>query len=259
MHASKAEMSARLSADLYALTHRGTPGDTAFYARACAGARSVLELGSGYGRMLAVLARAGRVVVGLELDAALLARAKRNLQRLALAKRRSLRVLPGDMRHFELERRFECAVLPYNGLYCLLTQRDALACFRAVRAALEPGGRFVFDVWNAEAFHRESASGASADDPEPVVTVRHAARTWDVFERSRVRRSLQRLNVTYDYVPREGGTPIRISIAQRYYRAAELAELLARAGFAVEHRYGDFSGTRFTPRSEQLIVVARAI
>ena len=252
-------MSARLCADLYALTHRGTPGDTAFYARACANAQSVLELGSGYGRMVSRLARAGRVVVGLELDPQLLAAAKRNVQRLALAKRRSLRWVQGDMRHFELGRRFECALLPYNALYCLLTKRDALACFRAARAALEPGGRFAFDVWNAEAFHRAAISGSSADDPEPIVTVRHAGRTWDVFERSRIRPSLQRLNVTYDYVPREGGTPIRISIAQRYYRAAELAELLDRAGFVVEHRYGDFSGQRFTPRSGQLIVVARAV
>ena len=252
-------MTAKLSADLYALTHRGTPGDLAFYARACAGARSVLELGSGYGRMLSTLARVGRLVVGLERDAQLLAAAKRNVHRLALAKRRSLRLVQGDMRRFELVQRFDYALLPYNGLYCLLTKRDALSCFRAVRAALEPNGKFVFDVWNAEGFHREQALHASMDDPEPIVTLRHAARTWDVFERSRIRRSLQRLNVTYDYLPREAGSPVRIAIAQRYYRAPELDELLERAGFVVQQRYGDFSGKRFTARSAQLIVVARAI
>jgi SAM-dependent methyltransferase len=250
---------ARLEADLYALTHRGTPGDIAFYTRACAGARSVLELGAGYGRLLVRLAQARRAVTGLDLDPELLARAKRGMQKLPLGKQRAIRLVQGDMRRFELGRRFDRVLLPYNGLYCLLTKRDALACFRAARAALEPGGIFAFDVWNAAGFHRAGAFFTSTDDPAPIVTLRHAGRTWDVFERSRVRRAAQRLDVTYDYVPREKGGTCRISIAQRYYRAPELAELLDRAGFVVERRYGDFSEARFTPRSEQLIVVARAV
>jgi SAM-dependent methyltransferase len=250
---------ARLAADLYALTHRGTHGDAAFYARVCAGAHSVLELGAGYGRLLSVLARPRRAVTGLDLDLELLAAAKRAARKLPIAKRHAIRLVQGDMRRFELDRRFDCVILPYNGLYCLLTKRDALACFRAARAALESGGTFTFDVWNAAQFHREAASLANADDPEPIVTLRHAGRTWDVFERSRARRAAQRLDVTYDYVARENGAACRISIPQRYYLAAELGELLRHADFVVEHRYGDFSGARFTPRSEQLIVVARAV
>ena len=206
---------ARLEADLYALTHRGTPGDIAFYTRVCAGAESVLELGVGYGRLASRLAQPRRTVTGLDLDPELLARANRGMQKLPLGKRRAIRLVRGDMRRFELDRRFDCVLLPYNGLYCLLTKRDALACFRAARAALEPGGTFVFDVWNAEEFHRAAAFAASADDATPIVTLRHAGRTWDVFERSSVRRVAQRLDVTYDYVPREKGETRRISIAQR--------------------------------------------
>ena len=55
-----------LSAELYALTHRGTAGDVGFYRRACAGASSVLELGCGSGRLLKRLARPGRQLVGLD-------------------------------------------------------------------------------------------------------------------------------------------------------------------------------------------------
>jgi SAM-dependent methyltransferase len=249
---------ARLKAELYALTHRGTAGDAAFYSCTCEGATSVLELGCGYGRIIAKLLQSRRSVVGLDSDAELLAAAKRNVRKLSAAKQRSVRLLPGDMRHFELGRRFDCALLPYNGLYCLLQKRDVLSCFRSVRAALEPKGRFVFDVWNAAGFQRAAAANASAGDSEPIVTLRHARRTWDVFERTRVRRAAQRLDVTYDYVPREGGAPVRIPIAQRYYLASELGELLGRAGFVVERRYGDFSGSRFTPSSPQLLVVARA-
>jgi SAM-dependent methyltransferase len=247
-----------VTAELYALTHRGNPGDVAFYSDVCRGANSVLELGSGSGRLLTALSSAKRRLVGLELDPELLLLAKRNLRDLPPSKRKSARVLQADMRNFELTERFERVLLPYNALYCLLGKRDALACFRAARRALELGGKLVLDVWNAEPFHLNAAD-AGADDPEPVATLQHAERTWDVFERSRVRRAQQRLDVSYTYLPREGGRALEIPIAQRYFLPAEISELLLRAGFAIEARYGDFAGRRFSARSAQLVVLARAL
>ena len=248
-----------MNAELYALTHRGNAGDAVFYRELCRGAKRVLELGCGSGRLLLALAAAKREFVGLELDPELLALAKRNLRALPPSKRKSVRVVRADMRDFSLSKRFDRVLLPYNALYCLLSKRAALACFRAARRALQPGGILALDVWNAEPFARSSArDDAAPDDGEPVVTLRHGGRTWDVFEQSRVRRAQQRLDVSYTYLPREGGAAYRIPIAQRYYRPAEVLELLERAGFEIEARYGDFSGRRFNPRSAQLIVLARA-
>lgn len=247
-----------MNAELYALTHRGNPGDIEFYRAVCRGASSVLELGSGSGRLLSALAADQRRLVGLELDPSLLALAKRNLRVLPLAKRKLLKVVHADMRNFALPERFERVLMPYNALYCLLSKRAALACFRAAQRALTPGGVLALDVWNAEPFHRDSAR-AGADDLEPIVSLNHARRTWDVFESSRVRRAQQRLDVSYTYLPRGGGVSYQIPIAQRYFLSAEISELLERAGFAVEARYGDFSRRRFGARSPQLVVLARAL
>ena len=246
-----------VSAQLYALTHRGNRGDLEFYQRTCRGARSVLELGSGYGRVLLALASAERRVVGLERDPEFLALARRNLRQLSPKKRQSVRLVSGDLRDFRLAERFERVFLPYNALYCLLSQRDALSCFRSVHRALKPGGVFAFDVWNAAAFN--SAPFALRDDDEPIVSLSHGSRTWDVFERSRLRRARKRLDVTYQYRPREGGVVHRIDIPQRYYLAAEVDDLLERAGFALQARYGNFSGGRFAARSAQQIVLARPL
>jgi len=247
-----------VKAELYALTHRGNPGDIAFYGDVCRGANSVLELGSGSGRLLLALSSPKRQLVGLELQPELLGLAQRNLRAMPASKRKSVRVLRADMRSFTLPQCFERVLLPYNALYCLLGKRAALACFRAARRALVPGGLLALDVWNAEPFHRSPAR-SGADDSEPVVSFSHAGRTWDVFEHSRVRRAQQRLDVSYVYVPREGGVTYRIPIAQRYFLADEISQLLERAGFAVEARHGDFSRRRFSARSAQLIVLARAI
>jgi len=247
-----------VKAELYALTHRGNPGDVAFYREVCRGSKSVLELGSGAGRLLTALASSARELVGLELDPQLLDLARQNCRALPPAKRKSLRIVAADMRDFELPRRFERVLIPYNTLYCLLGRREALACFRAVRRALVPGGTLAFDVWNAEPF-RQHAAGSDADVHEPIVSFRHARRTWDVFERSRFRRSRQRLDVTYSYVPREGGATYQIPIAQRYFLASELSQLLSRTGFVVRARYGDFSRSPFRARSPHLIVLAHAL
>jgi len=247
---------ARISAELYALTHRGNPGDAELYLRRARGAKRVLELGCGYGRLLAKLAHPERELTGLEIDPAMLALARRKLADLPDNRRANVRLVRSDMRSFTLKTRYDCVFLPYNALYCLLSQRDALACFRSARAVLEPDGELVLDVWNAAPFHDERRT--SGDDHEPIAIIEYAGEQWSVFEHSRVRRASQRIHVSYEYVPRSGGRALHIDIPQRYYLAPQLCSLLGRAGFTITARYGDFSERRYTERSPQLILVARA-
>ena len=248
-----------LQAELYALTHRGNPGDASFYAAACAGAASVLELGVGYGRLLPALAGASRSVVGLDREPALLAAARRALKALPVAQRRRVTLVRGEMQSFDLGRKFERIVLPYNGLYCLQSSRALLACLRSVRAHLAPGGEFLFDIWAADRFHRESDSAAFRDDETPILRICRGNQHWDVFEASRLRKPQQRLDVLYSYVAESRRPPVSIEIEQRYLLSSELFELLTRAGLEACATYGGFAGQRFSKRSEELVVRARAL
>jgi SAM-dependent methyltransferase len=247
-----------LEAELYALTHRGNPGDGEFYARQCAGVGSVLELGTGYGRLLPALLGAAREVVGLDREQSLLRAARRHLR----GARGKLSLLQADMQSFALGRRFDRIVLPYNALYCLLGRHALLSCFRSVREHLTPGGAFCFDVWAADPFqHRarlRALRAAHRDEPGAIVSLAHRGQVWDVFERSRLRSAAQRLDVTYTYFSRQRGTRVEIPIAQRYATSGELEELLARAGLRLRARWGGFSGQRFGPRSELFVAVACA-
>lgn len=246
-----------MRAELYALTHRGNAGDSAFYRELCRGAARILELGSGSGRLLAALAGPRRRVVGLERDPELLRLARRTLHDLKPSTRASVHFWAGDMRNFESKARFERVLLPYNALYCLLSQRDALHCFRAAHRALDSGGLFALDVWNAASFHHAELARGPENWDTPIASVAHAGRSFDVYEQLRIRRREQRLLATYHYVPREFGDTIRIPIAQRYFLAAEVEALLLRAGFEISGRFGSFARTRYSSRSAHLIVVAR--
>jgi SAM-dependent methyltransferase len=237
------------SAELYALTHRGNAGDVVFYRRACRGVGSVLELGCGSGRMLAGLTRPGQTLVGLDLDAGLLAIARKSLGRRA-------RLVRGDMRDFELGERFERVLIPYSGFYCLLTRRDALACLRAARRHLTDDGKLIFDAYAADAFHR--AEGPTGEELDWLAAIELQGRVYDLFERSRWQRGRQRLDVTYVYRDRRSSRVVELPLPQRYWLASQLRELLSAAGLELEAVHGDFRGHRYSPaRSELMVVTAR--
>ena len=246
-----------LEAELYALTHRGNVGDAEFYARQCAGVGSVLELGTGYGRLLPALLSAAREVVGLDREATLLRAARRSLRSLPAARRAAVQLVQGDMEEFALGTKFDRIVLPYNALYCLLGRRALSNCFRCVRAHLAPGGKFVFDVWAADPFQRRARLRAQReahrDEDGAIVSISHRGQVWDVFEHSRLRSATQRLDVTYTYVSRERGTRVEIPIEQRYATTLELEELLAIAGLQLRAQHGGFSQQPYGPRSELLV------
>ena len=239
-------------AELYARTHRGNAGDVAFYERVCRGAQSVLELGCGYGRMLLALAQPGRELFGLELDPSLRRLGRAAVRTLPESHRARVRIVPGDMQSFALSRCFARVILPYNGLYCLLSARDVERCFRSVRSALTPDGAFAFDVWNADGL--EAHGLASAREDEAVMRVEQGGRVWSVFEHCRPGRSARRLDVTYTYES-EGVSRSQV-VRQRYYESAEIERLLDQCGFRVRSKYGSFRGGRFSERSTRLVIVA---
>lgn len=251
----------KLEAELYALTHRGHRGDVEHYVRECAGASRVLELGTGYGRLLGPLAAVAGQMVGLDREPALLAAARRSLRGKARPGSASrVRLVQGDFTSFELPPGFDRIVLPYNALYCLLGRRALASCFARVRAHLAADGQFLFDVWCADAFQRSVRSAARRarhrDDGAALVALHHRGQMWEVFEQTRLRSARQRLDVLYTYVPRHHGARVQIRIEQRYAPWAELAALLAEAGLRVRAKYGGFARERWSPRSEHLVVIA---
>ncbi len=236
-----------------------------FYAKACARAQRILELGTGYGRLIPNLLSAEtrrplRAVIGLDRDSSLLAAAKRAVAQLSPGLQRRVRLLRGDMRDFDLGQKFDRIILPYNGLYCLLNRRDILRCLACVERHLAPGGEFIFVVWAADRFHRDVRSSVKSrghhDDLDPVVSFAHRSQVWDVFEKSRLRSRVQRLDVIYTYLSREQGTRITIPIEQRYAPSSELIELITNSGLQVKSIYGDFLMNRFTRNSPHVVTRA---
>ena len=127
----------------------GVRPDIAFYVAAAEEfGGPVLELGCGTGRVLLPTARAGLSIVGLDRSAAMLDICRGKLAGEAEAVRQRATLLAGDMRSFDLGRRFALVTIPFRPFQHLLTVADQLACLDCIRQHLAPGGTLVFDVFN---------------------------------------------------------------------------------------------------------------
>jgi SAM-dependent methyltransferase len=252
-------------AELYELVHRGTPGDLAFYRRACSGSERVLELGCGYGRVLQALADLGPSLVGLERDPELLALAEARCSQLPREQAARIELVLGDMRSFDLSagadardgRRFDRILIPHSGIYCLLSEEECLECLRCVARHLKPGARLILDAYLADRFHQTAEPADHTDERlDPVVSVEHRGIAYDVLERSCWNREAQRLDVTYEYLPRAGGEILQGCVAHRYLLCEELPGLLERAGLQLVSMAGDWNGGPIDPDGEFYVAVA---
>jgi len=242
--------------DLFALIHRGTAGDLAYYRELCRGTAAVLELGCGYGRLIPELAATGTHYHGLELDPALLRLARRARAKLSPQQRARVTLRAGDMRDFRFSRRFDRVLLPHSTLYCLPNDRSVLACLRRARAHLAEGGRLVLDAYVADDFHhRLDPSELTGKQREYLTRVESRTGSYLVFERTRWSKGKQRFVVTYEHES-ERGKLVTGTVEHRYLLRAQLEALVARAGFTRTKWFGNFRGGRLGTRSEQFVLHA---
>lgn len=249
-------MAAPTAAELYAALHTGTPGDTAFYVGVCDGASSVLELGCGYGRMLAALHGPGRRLVGIDHDPGLLALARGTLDPAIRGGR--IRLHAADMRTFSLGERFERVILPHTGLYCLMNEGDLDACLSGVREHLADGGRFVLDAWAADDFHASSdPADLNEDEATPLPDIVLGGVAHRVHERSCWQKDASTIVVRYEVRPGTGGPALHHEVVHRYWTLRALEPRLQAAGLELSSVHGGFHGEPYDEDAEGMIVVAR--
>ena len=228
--------------------------------------RRVLELASGTGRLTFPLAAAGRErdaafeIVGLESSEPMLAHARAALAEQPEPVRAAVRIQEGDMRSFALADRFDLVIVPFNSLAYIHTREDQIACLRAARDHLAPGGAFAFDLlaprfdYLAEALHPFPPMRVDADFRRPAPGI-------DRFTRSCVDRfdpSTQTLTSTLYYdVHRSGGASERHvrDLDWHMYFPLELEGLLAAAGLEPLERRGGWDGEPLDASARRYVFV----
>ncbi len=246
------------SARLYRLLHRGSEGDASFYIDACRGAGSVLELGCGFGRLLAPLAQDGMQVTGVDRDEAMLKLAAETVADLSPEDAGRVALLEGDMTRFDAGKKFDRVLIPFNGLYCLSSDEAVLSCFKTAKAHLAENGRLLFDVYTVDPEDEPNPGEEDEDAVEYLTTILDGDREIDVRERDVWDPQASTVEVTYLFTFREGGAArqVRQTIVHRYMTPETTLQLLDQAGFRVMAKYGGF--TREEPDRDSVHLIVEA-
>ncbi|MEX2446514.1 MAG: class I SAM-dependent methyltransferase [Dehalococcoidia bacterium] len=234
------------AAVLYDETVRGVLGDIEFYrGLALQAGGPVVELGVGTGRVAVPIAQAGVEVIGIDIEAAMLAVAAERARAAGVESR--LHLVEGDMHSFALDAPVELVIVPHRTFLHNLSEADQRATLRACYRALRPGGRLAFNVFNPD-LAVLGRSGPSRRDAPYDADGRIAAR---------VEHAAAAPVVTTWLRWREGGETRRARLTLRYVSRDEMGRLLLDAGFEVESLSGDFFGTPFGETSTEMVWVAR--
>lgn len=234
--------------ELYDLeTPRGP--DTDFYLRLATdlSARKIIDLGCGTGLLTRELAAvAGRSVTGVDPSSAMLAVARRYPD----AER--VRWIEGDAGALGTPDA-DLLIMTGNVAQIFLDDAEWADTLRAIYAALRPGGHLAFESRNPaarawEGWTRE-ATFERIDSPFGPMEC------W--LELVSVSAGEDRVRFEGHNVFLDTGETVVASSELRFRTQAELTGSLTRAGFTVEHLYGDWERGPLTSSSRPMVFVAK--
>jgi SAM-dependent methyltransferase len=217
---------------------RSVVEDVGFYVdHALASGGPVVELAVGTGRIAVPIAEAGIRVIGVDSSPAMLEVARAAVGRAEVDELVDFRL--GDLRDPPVRERVPLVICPFRSLLHLETEGEKLRALRAARELLEPGGRFVFDVFSPSREDIEETDGRWLER-EPGIWERA---DWDEGAR------------TLTLSVRSGDDTT--SFGLHWLSAPEWLRLLDAARLDVEALYGWFDLRPHTDEEDLVFVTRR--
>lgn len=217
------------------------------------GAR-VIDIGCGTGVHAVALAELGFSCVALDENEAILAR----LAQRAAAATVAVETLCGDMRQFVLPEPADGAIQFFYVLQNALYSRDEqLACLRAIRNALKPGGIFLADWLPEENNLRLYPPGERFALEDRLLNDGTRQRVWsEAVIRSEMVRDLL---FYYERRLPDGRVETETVVSPMARLAADdIRRLLTEAGFALVGEFGGYAADEpFAEQSRRLVTLAR--
>lgn len=251
---------ARELARLYDLDLSEDPGDLDLYLALADRANGpVLELAAGTGRLAVPIAEAGHVVTAIDIDDAMLARARDRAAAAGLGPG-AIEIDQADLLELPApaEPRHAFAFIALNSIMLLANRDRQRAALRVLAAHLRPGGIVAVDAWLPDADDLARFDGRIFHEwvrPDPTtnaLVTKTGSAVHDASSGAIV------LTTVFDEAAQ--GTAPRRWIRQdrlRLISADELADFAEDVGLRVELIAGGYDLTLLGPGSERAILIAQ--
>jgi SAM-dependent methyltransferase len=250
-------------ARLYDLDLSEEPGDVELYvALAQRTGGPIVELAVGTGRIAVPLAQEGHRVVGVDLDRAMLARARGRVAAAGVGEH--IELVEGDMVAAATDPTvlrggpYRLAILALQSILILNTPEGQKSVVKAMADLLAPGGLAVVDTWlptpaDLVGFDGRLSFEWQRTDPETGHDVTKVLAAWYDHVRRRVT-----LTTFFDE-GRQGAPPVRWTRTDqlRLIGVDELVGFARDAGLEIERLAGDHDLGPLEPGSDRVVMVAR--
>lgn len=222
----------------------------------------VLDVACGTGRIGIRLAEEGTCVVGLD----------RSSEMLAIARQKSSHMdrvswVEADMRSFELGKIFDLVMIPSHSFQNLNAAEDQAACIKCIWRHLKPGGLLMIhlDHMNAENMRWLGEIGGEGrglfeaeqpfQHPKTGLLIKtSSAWSYEPASQTATKQTIwEEMSAAGKPIRRWETEAIHLHCVFRF----EMEHLLKRAGFEVEHVYGDFHRQELGDDSPHMIWLAR--
>lgn len=245
----------------YVPIYRNRPDVDFFVEAALDSGGPVLELGCGTGRILIPTARMGVEIVGLDSSPSMLAICRQLVSAEPPHVRTLASTIYGDMRRFDLGRKFALVTIPFRPFQHLVTVEEQLACLNCIHRHLRPEGRVILDLFNPSL---EALTGPVGPESAPEAEFsmedgRRVTRRFRVAARD-LARQVNDIELIYEVQHADGRAERLVhAFPMRWIFRFEIEHLLARAGLEVIALYSGYDKSPFgSTYPGELIVVAQA-
>lgn len=235
---------------------QGGARDVEYYLRTIGPApATILELGTGTGRVAIPLAESGHTVYALDNspDMHQVLRGK-----VPASLRDRVVQVEGDMRDFSLGMLFDFVILGLNTVFALVDDESRRGCFRSVSRHLKPYGKFILDFMLPSASLMSNKKGSY--DLSVYQESPNRACVVLTYNRYEARRQLSVLNfLTLEVVDGKISGAYVTPAAEYYPSVGEIRLLIESVGMEVAQILGDYDGHPFsdTGKGCDVIMVAR--
>lgn len=206
---------------------------------------AALEFAIGTGRVAIPLRERGVPVAGIEISRPMIAQLRTK------ASEDFIPVVHGDMSTARVEGEFALVYLVFNTIGNLLTEDAQIECFRNAARHLQPGGRFVIELWVPKIPHR--------DDPQALV-FSSSPGYFGIDTYDTVNNLIVSHHFRFDRELSNDADHRQATVSRtphRYILPAELDLMARMAGFELEQRFSDWSGSDFTARANSQVSIYR--
>ncbi len=211
----------------------------------------VLEIACGTGRVTIPIFEAGIEITGLDVSDGMLAQAEKKSKEKEL----NIEWIKADCRNFELNKKFNLIIFPFNSIAHLHDLESIKSCFTCVKNHLAKDGKFILDFFNPslEILMRDPSkrypSDWEYDDPYGNGTV-------SITENNIYDNATQVNRIKWYYKIGEEVDVHTVELNMRIFYPQELDALLYYNGFKIEAKYGAFDKSIFNSESSKQIIIS---